>query len=117
MRCLCGGWIDLDDSVDLRKFQDALDHPFHSAQAQAPTQLLEFAQAPNESPDGGTINEGHAGKVEDSPKLVHANHLLDGLFDLPAVPSNADAACHLEEDDARLNLLFGKYHEPLRLIS
>ena len=50
-------------------------------------------------------------------RFVPANDLVHRLFDLLAVRSNADAACHLEDHDARPDLLLGEFHGFLRLTS
>ena len=107
--------VQLDNPGDLGELQDALDHPFHSGQAQRTSQLIKPAQTSHDGPNAGAIDIGHTRQVEDDPPLILANDLIHMLLDLLAVRSNADAASHLEDNNVPPDLFFEEFHGFLRL--
>ena len=101
---------DFKVAVDLRELQHAPDHTLHPCQAQSSTQLFELNHAPHHGSDAGAIDVGYARQVENNPVLSLLNELIERQFNLLAIRSDADAAGHPQDDNARLDLFLDKFH-------
>jgi len=57
----CGGRVNGQDLIELRHFQDALDHAVHSGEMQGSARFFEPAEAFDDLAEYGAINVVHAG--------------------------------------------------------
>jgi hypothetical protein len=100
----CGGGVDGQHLIELRHFQNALDHSMHSGKMQGSSGSFQAAEAFDDLPDHGAIDMVHAGQIEDYAIFI----LLDVAFDFAvkqgAVVAHGDSPRDFEQDDARLDL-------------
>ena len=71
---------------------------------------LQPSQAANNRADGGAVDVGDIGEIEDHADVIVADQRLRFLFDLSAVGSGMNAAFHIENGDA-VQLRFFHVHD------
>lgn len=100
----CGSGVDGQDLIELRHFQNTLDHAVHSGEMQCSAGSFEATQALNDLPDHGAINMIHAGQIEDHAIFVLLDVAFDFAVEQSAVVAHGDSARDFKQDDARLDL-------------
>jgi hypothetical protein len=100
----CGSRVDGKHLIELRHFQNTLNHAVHPREMQVSTGSFQAAEAFHDLADDGAVNMVHAGQIEDYAIFI----LLDVAFDFAvkkrAVVAHGNAPRKFEQDDTRLDL-------------
>lgn len=100
----CGSRVDGQDLIELRHFENALDHSMHSGEMQGSAGSFEAAEAFHDLPDHGAVNVIHTGQIEDHAIFVLLDVAFDFAIEQSAVVAHGDASRDFKQDDARLDL-------------
>jgi hypothetical protein len=100
----CGSGVDVQHLIELRHFQNALDHAVHSGKMQGSSGSFQAAEAFDDLADHGAINVVHAGQIEDYAIFILLNVAFDFAVKQSAVVAHGNTPRDFEQDDARLDL-------------
>src|SRR5271157_5797316 len=102
----CGdGGKQGDDTVHLSELQGALEHAGGTGEAEISLRLFEAGKTANDAADGGAVNVGESGDVEDDAFVSLTDQLGHLVFQAAAIGSGMNAALHTEGRHAGYDLV------------